>query len=238
LVRELIPELEKKFNLIREPQARLLRGHSSGGWSALWLQLQYPDVFGGAWASSPDPVDLHRFQLVDIYSAGNMYSDGTKDWPSVRSGAMTIRQENAMEQVIGAGNTSGQQWDSWQAAWGSRDASGGITSLYDPVTGKIDAAEARMYRRYDINALLNENREKFGPIFKQHIRLVVGDQDTFFLNEAVALLKPQIEKLPGTGDGYVKILAGFNHGSIFMSPELRAIPREMLDHLRGAKLVQ
>ena len=63
-------------------------------------------------STTPDPVDLHKFQLVDIYSAESMYSDGTKDWPSVRSGSMTIRQENAMEEVLGPCNSSGQQWDS------------------------------------------------------------------------------------------------------------------------------
>lgn len=37
LVQELIPALEAKYPLIALPSARLLRGHSSGGWSTLWL---------------------------------------------------------------------------------------------------------------------------------------------------------------------------------------------------------
>ena len=237
LVRELIPALEKQFKLIAKPHARILRGHSSGGWSSVWLALQYPDVFGAAWASSPDPVDLHKFQLVDIYSSDNMYSDGANDWPSVRSGAMTIRQENLMEEVLGPNNLSSQQWDSWQAAWGRRDASGHVAALYDPITGKIDHAEAQSYRRYDIHELLKSDPQKLGPIFKQRIRLVVGDQDTFFLNEAVALLKPEVDKLkfaelPEGENGYMKILPGFDHGSIHAAPEFVAIPQEMLAHLR------
>jgi pimeloyl-ACP methyl ester carboxylesterase len=237
LVRELIPALEKQFHLIDKTQARLLRGHSSGGWSSLWLAMQYPEVFSAAWASSPDPVDLHKFQLVDIYSNDNMYSDGNKDWPSVRSGSMTIRQENLMEEVLGPNNTSGQQWDSWQAAWGRRDASGRVAVLYDPITGKIDHGEAETYHRYDINELLKSDPQKFGPIFKQRIRLIVGGKDTFFLNEAVTLLKPEVDKLkfaelPEGENGYVKILPGFDHGSIHMAPEFVMIPQEMLEHLR------
>ncbi len=39
LTQELMPEIERRFRIIRRPEARLLRGHSSGGWSALWLQI-------------------------------------------------------------------------------------------------------------------------------------------------------------------------------------------------------
>ncbi|MFQ3592995.1 MAG: alpha/beta hydrolase-fold protein, partial [Gemmataceae bacterium] len=41
LVRELIPELEKRFRT-QGKGARLVTGHSSGGWSSLWLQITYP----------------------------------------------------------------------------------------------------------------------------------------------------------------------------------------------------
>ncbi len=36
LIEELIPEIEKKYRAIGTPAARLLTGHSSGGWSSLW----------------------------------------------------------------------------------------------------------------------------------------------------------------------------------------------------------
>ena len=90
---------------------------------------------------------------------------------------------------------------------------------------------------------IEHDPNKYGPIFKQRIRLLVGGQDTFFLNEAVALLKPEVEKLkfdslPEGEHGYVKILPGFDHGSIFMSPEFQAIPSEMLEHLRRANIVK
>lgn len=52
LTMEFIPMLEKKY---RCNGARLLTGHSSGGWTVLWLQTQYPRVFDAWWPSSPDP---------------------------------------------------------------------------------------------------------------------------------------------------------------------------------------
>lgn len=39
LVRELIPEIERRFRAIAEPGARFVGGHSSGGWASLWLQV-------------------------------------------------------------------------------------------------------------------------------------------------------------------------------------------------------
>ena len=53
LIEELIPHIEKTFPAIADPRARLVNGHSSGGWSSLWLQVTYPESFGGTWSTSP-----------------------------------------------------------------------------------------------------------------------------------------------------------------------------------------
>ncbi len=234
LVQELIPALEAKYSLIAKPEARLVRGHSTGGWASLWLSLTYPDVFGAAWPSAPDPVDFHRLQQVDIYASPNMFSDGQKDWPSERDGHFTIRQENLMEEVLGPHNTSAQQWDSWQAVWGRRDAEGHVKALYDPLSGQFDAAEAESYRRFDISERVAQEPQKYGPLIKQRVHLLVGGDDTYFLNEAVERLAARVEALPGTGSGYIKVLRGFNHHTIRSTPEFRAGPQEMLDYFRAA----
>ena len=76
LVEEFIPHIERTFPAIADPRARLLNGHSSGGWSSLWLQVTYPDFFGGTWSTSPDPVDFRDFQRINIYAPGeNMFRD-------------------------------------------------------------------------------------------------------------------------------------------------------------------
>jgi hypothetical protein len=67
LVSELIPHLESKFRLVTRPEARIVTGHSSGGWSALWLQLNWPQVFGGCWARAPDPIDFSAFQMANLW---------------------------------------------------------------------------------------------------------------------------------------------------------------------------
>jgi hypothetical protein len=240
LVEELIPALEAKYNLDPEVGARLLRGHSSGGWSTLWLATTYPQTFGACWSSSPDPVDFHRFQSVDIYGQENMYTDHGAEVPSVRENGvpiMTIRQENGTEEVLGADNTSGQQWDSWLAVFGPRNERGHPAALYDPVTGEIQPLVAAQFKKYDLVERLRADPVGLGSIYQERIRIVVGDMDTFYLNEAVALLKPEVERLsiadlPEGRHGSISIVPGADHGTVFGSAEVRAFPADMVDHLR------
>lgn len=250
LVTELIPALEARYPLVASPMARLVTGHSSGGWSSVWLAVTYPEVFGACWSSSPDPVDFRRFQLGNIYEQGNFYEaageDGVvRDVPSLRRGGvgiMTVRQENAMEEVMGPGNTSGAQWDSWQAVFGPRDGSGRPAALFDARTGVIDKGVAEAYRAYDIGARLRAETGTIGLILYQRVRLVVGDQDSFYLNEAVSLLKKDLEgvnffQFPEGQHGYMTIVPGADHGTVFRSEAVRAFPGQMVEHLRRHKLM-
>lgn len=276
LVEELIPALEAKYGLIPERTARLLRGHSSGGWSSVWLAITYPETFGAAWSTAPDPVDFRRFQLVDIYGQENMYfvsphevvmrrpdpanpfepngadlsrfeaddatSPAAPDLEAIasfREGGrvrMTIEQENLMEEVLGPNNTSAQQWDSWQAVFGPRDEAGRPAALYDAVSGVIDRKTAERYRAYDIAERVRQDPGLAG-LFHQRIRVYVGDADSFYLNEAVELLRREVEGVqflhfPEGQHGFVKVLPGHDHGSVLGDPEARGIPADMLAHLR------
>lgn len=255
LIRELIPAIEKKYNLISTPSARLLRGHSSGGWSTLWLATQYPETFGATWSTSPDSVDFRRFQLIDLYRGSSAYyrsketpgagvgaepAPNDQPIPSYRQGGkelMTILEENRMEEVLGPGNTSGQQWDSWFAVFGPRGKDGNPAAAWDAETGAIDHVIAEQYHAYDIASLLRKHPEKYGPIFKQRVRLTVGDADNYYLNEAVALLKQDVDKLnfidlPEGANGSITIVPGRDHTTIFGTKELQAIPGDMVEHLR------
>ncbi len=236
LLRELIPALEAKYPLIAEPSARILRGHSSGGWSTLWLALNHPDVFGATWSSAPDPVDFRRFQRIDVYADADFYARGGVEIASYRKGgavAMTTRQENLVEEALGPDNTSAQQWDSWFAAFGPRNARGHPAALYDSLTGAIDHEIAKSYLEYDIGALLRGDTARYAPILRANVRLVVGGEDSFYLNEAVELLAKDLAATnSAAGTGYVTIVPGLDHGTIFNSKAMRAQPDEMVAHLR------
>lgn len=260
LVEELIPQLEVKFSLDTKPERRLLRGHSSGGWSTLWLATEYPGTFGATWSTSPDPVDFRRFQLTDIYADANVYGPSMPDdvrtripvasvddhglphWVSYRRGGkvvMSAEREIMQEDVLGPDNTSGQQWDSWFAVFGPRNDAKNPAALFDPHSGKIDRTIAGQYRKYDIAARLREHPEVYGPIFRDRVRLIVGDADNYFLEEAVLLLKDDLAKLKlgeGKGSGgYIKIVPGKDHGTVFATPEVRGITKEMIEYLAGLK---
>ena len=63
IVKEVIPELERRFRLIPKPYARHIEGASTSGWQTLAMQLQHPDYFGGAWVLQPDPIDFRHYLL-------------------------------------------------------------------------------------------------------------------------------------------------------------------------------
>jgi len=257
LTEELIPALEARFPLIPKPEARLLVGHSSGGWSTLWLALTKPDVFGATWSISPDPVDFRKFQTVNIYDDENFYVAGIKpgadsvDRPSFRTldratggtrEVMTIRREARQEDVLGPNNTSGQQWDSWFAVFGPRDSAGNPAALFDPLTGTIDGSIAEKYRAFDITALVRADPIRYLPLLRDRVHLIVGDADNFYLNEAVALLKGDFVRLleeskppalAAPQPGYIKIIPNYDHSTIMGSPEVRAFPTEMLGVIRA-----
>lgn len=245
LTTELIPALEQRFKLVARPEGRLLRGHSSGGWSTLWLALTYPDVFGGAWSTAPDPVDFRRFQRTNIYDEPNMFvgPDGldVSSFRRAQGNLMTVREENGGEEVLGPDNTSGQQWDSWMAVFGPKNAAGNPAALFDPRTGLMDKTIAEQFRRFDLGHLLRTEPAKYAPLFRGRVRLLVGDQDSFYLNEAVELLRKDLDAVPAEqrgpdGPGYVRVLPGYDHGSIFAAPEVREFPGQMLQSLKDAGL--
>lgn len=278
LIKELLPALERQFPLIAKPEARLLRGHSSGGWSTLWLATEYPETFGACWSSSPDPVDFRRFQALDIYADEEAYHvhsgldgaisasrrtqierltmipesllptnvpGGGEDIVSYRrdhKAIMTVQREARGEDLLGPDNTSAQQWDSWFAVWGPRNAAGNPQALWDPVSGTIDHTVAERYRRYDIADRLRKDPAKYAPIFRNNIRLVVGGADNFFLNEAVNLLKADLAAIKPDaatkpGPGFITIVPGLDHSSIFGSRAIKAFDAQMLEHLTAANLI-
>jgi hypothetical protein len=193
LVKEFIPAME---NTYRCNGARLLWGHSSGGWTVLWLQTHYPKIFAGCWSSSPDPVDFRSFQRVNLYENDNMYyrPDSSQWLVATIAGQFpvaTMKQCYQQENVI----YRGEQMHSFNQVFSAKGADGQPVPLCDAVTGDIDKKCVEHWKQYDISLYL---RTKWGLLQKDlqgKVRVTVGNSDNFLLNYAVHMLDDEMKKI-------------------------------------------
>lgn len=210
LIEEFLPELDRKFRTIPKPSARFLTGHSSGGWSSLWLQVTYPEHFAGVWSTSPDPVSFLDFQRINMYAEGeNMYVDRQgQPRPLARVRGQVLlwyRGFDSMEWTLGPGG----QLHSFEAVFSERGENGKPLLAWDRKTGLVNTKTTENWKKYDINRILKENWETLGPKLKGKLRVYMGDVDTFYLEGATILLKKTLEDLGS--DAVVEIQAGKDH---------------------------
>jgi Putative esterase len=198
LLQELIPEVEKRFRIIREPWARLLAGGSTGGWEALALQLFHPDVFGGTWCYCPDPVSFAGYEGVDIYKDENAFYK-QHEWYRVPTPNMrdtfgeprtTVQQKNQFELVSGTHGRSGRQMDIWSAVFGPLGDDGYFKQLIDQRSGVIDKDVATYWdSHYDLLHYMQRNWATLGPKLVDKLYVYVGDMDTYQLDKGVVLMQ-------------------------------------------------
>ncbi len=226
LIEELIPHIEATYPAIAEPGARLLNGHSSGGWSSLWLQVTYPDFFGGTWSTSPDPVTFADFQRIDLYAPGeNMFKDPQGERrPIARRGTrpfLFVDRFSQMEDVIGDGG----QLRSFEAVFSPLGPDGRPRPLYDRKTGAVDAEVARAWMKYDILRTLVARCRTLPPRLRGKLHVYTGEIDTFYLEGAVKQLRDALAPL--YPDAAIEILPGKDHSTILDAKMAERIDREM-----------
>ena len=184
----------------------------------MWLQITYPDFFGGVWSTAPDPVDFRAFQLVNIYQPGaNIYRNSQGRVPIARSnGRPTLFAEDfiKMEQVLGHGGQMG----SFEAVFSPKGQDRNPLPLWNRESGAIDPQVAKAWQKYDIGLILQQNWETLGPKLKGKLHIYMGEADTFYLERAAFLLQESLKKLGS--DAYVEIVPGRDHGTL-MSPDIR-----------------
>jgi S-formylglutathione hydrolase FrmB len=204
LTTEFIPQTESHFRAIDSPAARFVSGHSSGGWSALWLQITYPSVFGGEWSLSPDPVDFEDFLGDDltVETPRNFYST-----PYTILGM-------PMKEFVGYKDWSQRQFVSFESVFGPADSKQNPIPLFDRKTGVVDPAVAQYWEQhYDIATILRQHWATLGPQLAGKIHIFVGGADNFHLDSPVRLLKNELTELGS--DAEIEIVPGANHWTIF-----------------------
>ena len=200
IMNELIPEVEKRYRVIKEPWARWLSGGSTGGWESLALQIFHPDFFGGTWSACPDPVTFTDVEGVNMYKDANAFYKNYSAWqltPTVNSREVngeirqTAQQRYWMELVNGTHGRSGTgQQDIWQAVFGPIGTDGYFKPAVDSRTGVIDHTVTQYWREnYDLLAYLQRNWSTVGPKLVDKIHVYVGNMDSFFLDRATRELE-------------------------------------------------
>ena len=215
IVDELLPEVEKRFRTIQEPWARLLTGGSTGGWTALNLQIKHPTTFGGCWCLFPGPVDFERMILTDIYRDENMFvvadheeRDRDHRFPSQEWGPaerpfrrtiegqvhVTMRQMDRLERAIASKCRSGLQIQPWHAILGPVGEDGYPRPLWDE-NGNIDRTVAHHMRDngFDLSHYIRTNWETIGPDLINKLFFFCGEMDNYYLNVPLYLLEEFLE---------------------------------------------
>jgi hypothetical protein len=251
IMQELIPYLESHFRIIPQPYARVLSGGSTGGWESLALIAQHPEFFGGAWVYYPDPVDFHRWALVNIYADDNAYTVPGAKWliperPMFRTPdgqvMLTERQVGQLESVLGTHGRSAEQQEAWEAVYGPVGADGYPVPLWDKRTGAIDHDVAAYMRDhgYDLTAYLQSHWVAIGPQLAGKMHVYVGDMDHFYLNLAVYKLDDFLRTTRDPHDSatfeYGRPLKGHGQRPTSTGDMLRQMADEITKHAPNAQV--
>lgn len=217
LIGETIPYVDAHYRTIAKSTARFVAGHSSGGWASLWLQVNYPETFGGVWSTSPDPVDFRDWQRVDLYAcpAPSLFFDvhGNRR-PIIRRGDQVVHwyeDFSKMDDCLGRGG----QLRSFEAVFSQRGKNGQPMRLWDRTTGKLDPVAVQQWKKYDINQILKSRWKDRGPLLRGKIHITIGEKDNFYLEGATRLLKETLDQVNAEAD--VQILADHDHFTFLTS---------------------
>ncbi len=198
IMKEVIPEVERRFRGIGQGWARALYGGSTGGWEALGMQIFYPSEFNGSWGLCPDPIDFRAYMMVNLYEDKNaLWVEGP--WtktprPAARKPDGTIlstmEMMNRYEAVLGTHGRSTEQFGIWQAVFSPAGDDGYPKLIWNPYTGVIDHDVAAYWRdHYDLRYILERDWKTLGPLLVGKLHITVGTRDTYYLDNAVRLME-------------------------------------------------
>ena len=202
--KELIPEIERRFRGIGAGWARFTYGGSTGGWEALATQVFYPDMYNGAFAACPDPIDFRAYTIINLYKDPSAYTLKGEalsvERPAFRNylGEVfaTQRDENYMELAQGDRSRSGGQYDIWQAVFSPIGPDGYPKPIFDKVTGVIDPAVANYWRdHFDLSYIISRDWKTLAAKLAGKIHLYVGNGDNYFLTDSVYFGQERLEAL-------------------------------------------
>lgn len=231
ITQELMPYIEEQFRIIREPYARVLTGGSTGGWQSLILQVQHPNLFGGAWVFNPDFVDFRAFFLTDLYRDTNAFfapvggrsylgiPELMPERPYFRDGdtgqvLVSLREASQMEAVLGTHARSGTNIDNWSAVFAPMGKDGYPQEIWNKETGVIDRDVVEYMRQngFDVSEYLRRRWPEIGASLKGKIHMLCPDMDEYYACNAVYLLEDELTKADPPYEGSFTYARRKKHG--------------------------
>lgn len=212
IMKELVPEIERRYRGLGAGWARFTYGGSTGGWEAMAVQMFYPTEFNGAWVACPDPIDFRHYTVVNIYDDKNAYfiegpfkrvpRPGQRNYLGHIS--TTLEQTNHRELALATNSRSGDQWDVWESVYSPVGANGYPRPIWNKLTGEIDKDVARHWRdNFDLSWILQRDWKTLGPLVRGKLRIYVGDMDNYYLNNAVYEVEKFLKRADPPADAVV-----------------------------------
>jgi enterochelin esterase-like enzyme len=233
---ELIPYIDKIFNTVAQPYARIQEGGSTGGWISAASVVFRPDLFGACFSSYPDSLDFHRHQAIPLYENTNAYRSPNGSFiPSIRTYVnntefidATVAQENHWELTFGTSTRSFLQWDIWNAVFGVQSLNGYPLEPWDKVTGEIYPDAVEYWKNMDLSHYITSNWDNslnLGEVLRNRMFIYVGTHDNYFLNQGVEEFQKSVIAKGGPTWANITITPGATHGGLYQG-------REIWDYLR------
>ena len=107
IVKNLIPHVDATYRTVSSRKGRAIEGMSMGGFGALRLGFQYPDLFGAVSALAPSIREMKDEPAVVTEPFGNdpAYFDAVGPWTTVKERAAAIRGRTAIRLLVGDQDT-------------------------------------------------------------------------------------------------------------------------------------
>jgi hypothetical protein len=205
----LIPHLESRYRTDGTMESRFLTGHSSGGWAALWLQVNYPKTFGGAWATAPDFSDFTNFWGIDIVQPD------------------AVMKEISFERLEETLGEYGGQMASFEWVCSPRGTAGRPLPLYDRTTRRIDPEVAAYWRKHwDISEIIRDRWAELAPDLDGKVRVIVGEEDEAGLDDAARKLEAAFKE--SGGNATFTYLPDKGHGDLYSEGDERMALRRKI----------
>jgi len=217
---EFIPYIANRYRVSKSPDQRFLMGQSSGAWTAVWLQVIYPDLFGSAFAASPDPLDFRAHGFNIYLPNSNFYYPPEPDSTALKEGdnkKLYAKLEYVLDEF--------GQLRTWEATYSPKNRDRSIAPLFDRNTGAIDPNIAAYWQKYDIAKILASDPAKYRELLSGKLHLFVAEDDPYGLEKSVQMIDELLKRNKVEAD--IQYFTGLGHN--VWTDELREHIHTLID---------